>query len=108
MHSQVRRLVDQITERFETAADETVQELASEAASMVKEKTPDNRRKTRQSVRWKMLGPRLAVVGLYFATRYTKNKRAFTYRMFSDMWRQDIRPRLRARLIKKLNNKLQR
>lgn len=108
MHSQVQHLLNQITERLTTAANETVQELAVEAEELVRQYTPANRRKTREAVRSKMLGERSAVVGLYFRTRYTKNKNGPTYKLFADMWRRDIRPRLRARLIKKLNNKLHR
>ena len=108
MHPNVRRLLEQIEERVTTAANETVTELAIEAADMVKEQTPAARRKTRQSVRWKQLSERHAVAGLFFAERFFKNKKAVTFRMFSDMWRQNIRPRLKSRLIKKLNIKLQR
>jgi hypothetical protein len=108
MHKNIVKLLEQIETRVTTAANETVEELAIEAADMVKEQTPAARKKTRQSVRWKRLAERRAVVGLFFAERFLKNKKAFTFRMFSDMWRQNIRPRLTSRLIKKLNSKLQR
>lgn len=108
MHAEVEKWLINVGARVEAAADESVEELAKEAAELVGTYTYPNRRLTRQAVRYKLTGPRTAVVGLYFGSRYTKNKNSFTYRHFRDVWRNDVRPELLRRRIKKLNSKLSR
>lgn len=108
MRPEVARLLQQITERLEAAATETVQELSTEAAQMIAAEIPANRPQTRQAVKSRRVGIMRAKVGLFFGRQYTRNKRSFTYRTLATIWRQIVRPRLRSRLVKKLNEKLKR
>jgi hypothetical protein len=108
MNPQVQRLLDQITERLETAAAETVQELAREGVSILQQEFDTNRQQTRRAAKWRKLGAMEAEVGLFFARRYTRNKNAFTYREFERIVRNKLRPALAAKLVTKLNSKLHR
>lgn len=108
MNPAVSRWLQQATERIQDAADEVVSELAADAAQMIATQIPANRVRTRRAVKAIRIGLRHAAVGLFFANRYTRNKRSVTYESLAGIWRGYVRPRLRARLVKKLNQKLQR
>jgi hypothetical protein len=90
------------------AVNETVQEMAPEAARLLQGNIPGNRKKTKASVKHMMTGARSAKIGLFFAEKYTDNKNSFTYRLFRQVWRDKVRPEIRAKFIRTLNNKLQR
>jgi hypothetical protein len=108
MHAEVAEWLRNAKATIEAATTESVQELAKEAAEIVRDRTDSGRRLTRQAVRHKMTGPRTAVVGLFFGRRYTKNKNSFTYRHFRQVWRDVVRPELLRRRVKTLNSKLSR
>lgn len=106
MTSDVDEWILQATELIETAVEESIEEVAKEAAQLVREYTFPNRRKTRESVRYRITGPNSAEVGLYFGQKFTGNTNTFTHRHFREVWR-DVRPQIEARLINRLNQKLQ-
>lgn len=107
MHKEVAAWLESTEKRIKDAVNETVRETAPDAAGMIQTLIPANRRKTVDSVRHKMIGPRMALVGLFFATKYYANKNSFTFRHFRTVWRDQVRPRIVPRLIKRLNKKLQ-
>ena len=108
MHAEVAEWLRNATAKIEAAADESVNELAKEAAEIVRARTDSGRTLTRRAVRYRITGPLAAVVGLFFGRKYTKNKNSFTYRHLREVWRRDVRPTLLRRRIKKLNSKLSR
>lgn len=108
MNPAVSQWLQRATEKLQDAADEVVNELAADAAQMIGNQIPANRTRTRRAVKAVRIGLRHAAVGLFFANRYTRNKRSVTYESLAGIWRGHVRPRLRARLVKKLNQKLKR
>lgn len=107
MHREVEAWLESTEKRLIKAVEETVRETAPDAAGMIQNLIPGNRRKTVDSVKHRMIGPRMAIVGLFFATKYYANRNSFTFRHFRTVWRDQVRPRIVPRLIKRLNNKLQ-
>jgi hypothetical protein len=97
-----------VERKLTEAVNETVQEMAPEAAKLLQGNIPGNRKKTKASVKYMMTGARSAKIGLFFADKYTTNKNSFTYRLFRRVWREKVRPETRAKFIRTLNNKLQR
>jgi hypothetical protein len=108
MHPNIKRFLEQATERITTAAAETVEQLAKEGAVILSQEFDSRRTETRRAARWRKLGELSAEVGLFFPRRYTRNKNAFTYKEFERIVRTRLRPQLRSNLGKILNNKLQR
>lgn len=107
MHSEVAAWLASTEKRIVDAVQQTVRETAPEAAGMIQNLIPANRRKTVDSVKHRMIAPRMAIVGLFFPTKYYANRNSFTFRFFRTVWREQVRPRIVPRLIKRLNDKLQ-
>jgi len=98
----IARAEQQITEAVQVA----VAESAKHAIALIRSEIPQKRVQTRRAlgVRWRSKTE--ALVGLFFAKKYTRSVQTETHRNFRRVWALK-RPVIQRMLIEVLNSKLQ-
>ena len=95
-----------IEEVLQSAVAETLQQIAIEAAALVREYTWPTRRQTLRAVRSFVRGNSVHC-GLYFGRKFPKSRDTLTHRHFKEVWTEDVRPRLKQRFPELLDDNLQ-
>jgi hypothetical protein len=80
---------------------------AKDAAELVRKHTDANRQETRKAVRSQMKGQTTAIVGLFFPQQFSNVANTYTARTFRTIWEDTVTPRIRERLVTRLNERLQ-
>lgn len=106
MTTDLKKWIADLEQHVAESVEVAIEEVAAHAATLIEKDVDPNRQKTRDSVGYRMVGRRKAVVGLFFARKFSGNTRTVTHRTFRRTC-QKIRPALMQRLIKTLNRKLQ-
>lgn len=86
---------------------EALEATAKDAVAIVRKHTDANRTETRKATRHRMLNPGTAAVGLFFSKQYSNAATSYTAKLFRTIWEDKVTPKIRERLITRLNERLQ-
>lgn len=86
---------------------EALEATAKDAAAIVRKHTDGNRTETRKATRHRMLNPGTAAIGIFFPKQYPNAATSYTAKLFRTIWENTVTPRIRERLITRLNERLQ-